>query len=268
MSGRAKPRNATGHRAAIPAGIAVGIAITLATFAAGGGGLLSHTVCSVGAPVANELFWTPFNLVNAPYLGSTYYQSSFDTWELYGPTHVRVQGWLLGGNLSTGYFETQNWSVFSQANQFSLGPGPNHPCTTSYKVGLAPSSFTVSYSGIPLQGPGNTSNTNEPTTFHGNGTNSSHFPAAVFANGFLESNSPSISTCGKPGQSLNYSSTSSDVSITVATAHGSTPVVFSVPPLENYTYYFPSNLGTWQVDNLQQNTALRGPGLAFSWTGC
>ena len=268
MSGREKPRNATGRRVAIPAGIAVGIVLTLATLAASGGGLLSHTVCSVGAPIANELFWTPFSLVNAPYLGSTYYQTSFDTWELFGPTHVTGQGWLRSGNLSTGYFETQNWSILSLANQSNLGPGVNHPCTSSFQVVLAHSSFTVSYQGIPLQGPGNTSNANEPTTFHGNGSISSHFPTAVFANGFLAPDASSISTCGKPGQTLSYSSTSFDVSIAVATAHGPVPVVFSIPSLENYTYYFPPDGGTWQIDSLEQNTGLRGPGLAFSWATC
>ena len=133
---------------------------------------------------------------------------------------------------------------------------------------LAHTSFTVIYSGFPLQGPGNTSNANEPTTFHGNGTISSHFPTAVFANGFLASNSLSISTCGKLGQSLNYSSTSFDVSISVDTAHGPIPVIFSIPSLENYTYFFPPNSGNWQVDNLQGNPGLHGPGLAFSWTAC
>jgi hypothetical protein len=240
----------------------------LVAFGASGGGVVSHTACSLGAQLANELFWTPFSLVNAPYLGSAYYQSSFDTWDLFGPTHVNASGWLQGGNLSTGYFETQNWTVNVRTNQTILGPGLNQPCRTLYQVALAHTSFSVSYAGIPLQGPGNTSNEKEPVSFHGNGSISSQFPSAIFYNGFGAVNAPSISTCGMPGQSLNFSSDSFDVSITVTTLHGPIPVTISIPSIENFTYYFPSNGGTWQVDNLQHNAVLRGPGLAFSWIAC
>ncbi len=255
-------------RAAISAGIAVGIVVSLAVFTSGGAGVFTHTTCAEGGFISDGTFWTPFSLANAPYGGFTTYNASFNTWELLGPTHVNLTGDLSVGNLSTGEFETQNWSVEAQANESTIGPGLNTACSAAYRVVLAHSSYTSTDFGIRLQGPGNTSNVNEPTSFLGPGGSSLTFPAATFANGFADANLPAITTCGSPGRFLNFSSTSFDVSISLQTSHGPSPFVFPIPSIENYTYHFPLNGGTWQVDNLQQNSGLRGPGLAFSWSPC
>lgn len=269
MSARATPRNAARVRVAITLGVVVGVALSLATFASAGSGVWTHTICVTGALEANQVFWTPWDLTNAPYLGRTIWGASFDNWGLFGPGHVVLSnGNLTNGNVSTGYFETQNWSVYEQSNRTELGPGVNGPCVSPYVVMLAHTLFDQGTDGVPLQGPGNTSNVNEPTSFYGFGNVSSHLPTATFANGFVVPNMPPVSTCGEPARSLNFSSTSFDVSITIQTSHGPVPVVFSISSLENYTYYFPANGGTWQVDDLQENTGLRGPGLAFSWTAC
>ena len=263
MSVDAGPRHVVRRRVAASIGVVIGILLPLAIFAASGVGVVDHTNCKLGTLEADENFWTPFSLVNAPYSGSASYVASFNLWELFGPTHVTANGILTNGNISTGYFETQNWSVYDALNQTVLGPGLNQPCSSRYTVELAHTTFDVSDQGVPLQGPGNTSNANEPTTFSPDGR-----PAATFVNGFVAANMPPISTCGKPSQTLTFNSTAFDVSITIQTSHGPVPVVFSILSLESFTYHFPANGGTWQIDDAQHNARLRGPGLAFSWTTC
>jgi len=45
-------------------------------------------------------------------------------------------------------------------------------------------------------------------------------------------------------------------------------MTLTISSVESYTYVFPANGGTWQVDDLQNNPGLTGPGLAFRWTAC
>jgi hypothetical protein len=244
-------------------GSAVGLVLVIAVAAQGGLSFLWHTSCIEQKFVGEDVFWTPWELVNAPYLGSTVWGGSFHTWGLFGSTHVVLtDGNLSGGNLSTGYFETQNWTVSTMVNQTVLGPGVDHRCSSAFAVNLAHTRFDVSIDGIPLQGPGNTSNSNEPKTFNDSGPQL----AATFANGFTQANAPSITTCGAPGKHLNVSSASFEVAIQMPSLHGPVPVTFSIASLENFTYYFPPGAGTWQVDNL---SAPGGPGggWAFSFVG-
>ncbi len=240
----------------------IGILVVGVVLTSGGLGFASHIVCSTDY-IVDQNFWTPFDLTNAPYGGYTHWGAVFDNWGLFGPAHVVLSdGNLSDGNLSTGYFETQNWSVYSQGNLTAWGPGVNTPCTSAYSVKLAHSTFDVSADGPPLQGPGNTSNVNEPTDYSPDGR-----PTAVFANGFMQSNMPAVSTCGKPTQTLNVTSQSFDVTAMFQTIHGPVSVTFPIQSLETFSYYFPANGGTWQVDNL---SAPGGPGggWAFSYSPC
>jgi hypothetical protein len=244
-------------------GALVGATVILAGFAASGLGIVSHTACETGNLQADQNFWTPFDLTNAPYGGHTTWGASFYDWEIDGYGHTALShGNLSKGNISTGYFETENWSVYALSNETVLGPGVNTPCTMTYRAVISPTTRTVVVDGPPLQGPGNTSNANEPTTFTPDG-----YPAATFSNGFVGANEPSITTCRGPGRILNLSSESFEISFTFETSKGPLPLVFSVWSLENYTYYFPANFGTWQVDNL---SAPGGPGggWAFSYSPC
>jgi hypothetical protein len=248
-------------------GVAVGIVTTLTVATMGGLALFSHTVCARGEVVDTVLFWTPFSLVNAPYLGSSNYSANFLVYELFGLTNVTLtKGHVGQGNVSVGgYFETENWTVFSQTNATDVGPGFNKPCSSPYGAVPSPTNFSTSASGYILQGPGNTSNVNEPTTFP---LASSKHPPAVFENGFVSANQPPISTCGAEGKEINFSSSSFDISLMVPGPGGPIITVATVSSQQNFTYYFPANGGTWLVDDLQQNSGLRGPGLAFTWQQC
>jgi hypothetical protein len=263
---RASGRGGTFRPASLAVGAAIGIALTLTVAAIGGLTFSSHIVCVQGGDVADVLFWTPWSLVNAPYLGSTNYTAHFWLYELFGPTNVTLKGGFPFDNISAGgYFETENWTVFSQANSSQLGPGSNSPCRSAYGAERSLTRFTVSTNGANLESVGNTSDMNEPTTFP-NAT--SQHPSAVFANGFVEANQAPVSTCGGPAKELNLTSSSFDISLTVPGPSGPITSLTSVASFENFTYHFPANGGTWQVDDLQENSGLRGPGLAFSWHAC
>jgi hypothetical protein len=246
-------------------GAAIGVAVFLTVASVGGVSLVSHTTCERRGTIGTTLFWTPYSLENAPYLGATYYSADFQLYELFGPTKVALRaGEVGGGNVSAGYFETENWTVFSQANASQLGPGFDRPCSSLFGAVQSPTNFTSSYGGLVLQGPGNSSNRNEPTTFPLPTTHA----VAAFADGFRLANQQSVSTCGTSWKELPFSSSSFDISLTVLSPKGALNVVASVASNENFSYYFPANSGTWLVDDLQLNPGLTGPGLAFEWQAC
>lgn len=246
-------------------GVMIGSSIAIAIIGAGGGvGLFSHVSCDLGKVAGSETIWTPYSLTNTPYLGRSYYDASFDLFETFGPTHVTLSGAQGKGNISTGYFETQKWTLQNQSNVTVVGPGPIHPCASRYSASPSAPVPDISVQGLPLQGPGNTTNAGEPTTFNDSGA----LPSATFANGFVTANLPPMATCGTSSKELNFSSTSFDISVAINGFAGSASTTLSISSVENYTYYFPGNAGTWLVDDLQLNIPLRGPGLAFSWEPC
>jgi hypothetical protein len=252
--------------AALLAGIAIGVVIVVVVASTSGISLLSYTVCGRGGTVGTTLFWTPYSLANAPYLGSSSYAAKFTIFVLDGISTVTLSdGQVANGNLSAGFFVTENWTLFWMTNDSKLGPGTNQPCTSAYGADQAPTNFTSSVDGFVLQGPGNTSNVNEPTTYS---QPPDKHALAVFGNGFVSANSQPISTCGASAKELNFSSSSFDVSLTVQGPKGSVTAVASVDSQQNFTYYFPANAGTWLVDDLQSNPGITGPGLAFEWQAC
>ncbi|MGA8303211.1 MAG: hypothetical protein WA691_09435 [Thermoplasmata archaeon] len=239
--------------------------ITLSLMTMGGLGLFAHAECMDRGSVGTALFWTPFDLANAPYLGSTTYSASFEVYEPFGLTRVTDNDNLSNGNLSAGYFQTENWTVFAQANITESGIGLDNPCAAPFGAAPSPTNFTSSFGGFVLQGPGNTSNVNETTSFP---LAPADHPPATFANGFVSANLPPVSTCGTSGRMLNFSSSSFDVSLTIPAPTGLLKTTVSVTSNQKFEYSFPANGGTWLVDDLQENSGLRGPGLAFSWEPC
>lgn len=248
---------------AVALACAVVVALLVSVPYAAGFGLIFHESCSTDRLVSNENIWTPFALVNAPYLGTTAWGATFSLIELLGPTKVVLSNGVLGkGNLSTGYFETQNWSVYSQSSTIVLGSGSNRPCTAPFDSALSKPSFDVSYDGFPLQGPGNTSNVNETTFFSPDGR-----PSMTFNNGYTMANTPAISTCERQSTEAVIRSSSFIVLNPLASSAAGSNVSVAIESFESFSYFFPADSGTWQIDNL---SARGGPGggWAFSYSPC
>jgi hypothetical protein len=247
------------------AGIVVACVVVTVVYAAGVSGILSHAECVTTRTVGQQPFWTPFSLVNTPYLGSTHFTAEFWTDAFGVNSTVRVgPGVLTDSNLSWGYFETQNWTVYAESNVTVFGPGVDSSCQTAYSAVPTPTAFNVGIDGVTLQGSGNISNAGEPTSFNDSGPQA----AAVFVNGFETANRPAVSTCGGPATELNFTSVSFHLLVTLPGTDGSVTTVASVSSLESFTYFFPADSGTWSIDDLQVNNGLSGPGLAFSWQSC
>ena len=255
-----------GPQSASTKSLVLGAVIGAMTYAgiigASGLGLVSHTSCNLGVDIGSETIWTPYSLTNAPYLGTSHYTANFSLFETFGFTKVTASGYLDSGNISTGYFETQKWTLYEQSNGTFLGPGTNHRCDSRYAAMASAPIPDLSAQGLPLQGPGNMSNINEPTSYNDSGP----LPSAEFLNGFYSANLPPVTTCGTPAKVLNVTSSSFEISITMSTIVGPVSTDVPIASWENFTYHFPANTGTWQVDNL---SAPGGPGggWAFNYTG-
>lgn len=249
-------------------GVAVGLTLTTVVSVAGGVELAAHTQCSLSGPVGQGIFWTPWALVNAPYNGSVTWTAQFELFEkgmglvlvnLSGPPHTSNE------SVATGYFETENWTVYFQTNVTRWGPGTNAPCGKRFVAEPSAPAYDVGVDGPVLQGPGNTSNVNEPTTFnYRNGP----YPSAVFANEFEAPNLPNITTCDGPSKTVNFSSAGFQVGLILASTHGPVSMTLTIVSAEHFVYLFPADGGTWEVDDLLDNPGLTGPGLAFAWSPC
>jgi hypothetical protein len=237
----------------------------LIAFVASGYGVSSHTDCTREGSLGSVIRWTPFGLVNSPYLGATHWHTGYWVLEAGLNISVAAQGNITNGTV-VGDFETANWTVYSQGNQTVPGPGLDHPCLSAAIAirSMEEASSVSGGTGLLLQGPGNTSDVNEPTTF-----NASSTPGSLeFSGGFVAANLPPISTCGTSAKELNWTSGPFAAGLTMQTRSGPVSLVVTIPAEGRYVYTFPAEAGTWLVDNTALNPGLPGPGLAFYWTHC
>ena len=264
MSGRSRLRSSTGSRVALPAGVAVGVLLTLAAFAANGGGVLSHTVCVSGDPLPSFKAWTPTVLANSPYGGKAWANATIPRGPfLTSPEAPNLYeiGQMNGSAAWAGF--GGEFNVTAQENQSRLGPGSNSPCSTPFDI--VPTFWGAIALGIALLGPGNTTDAFEPTTL-----GATIQPSTVelgISNGFHTANHNAISTCGLGAASGWANSSELTASIPISTEGSVTEESYAFPFSDAFHYWFPANFGTWQIDNL---SAPGGPGggWAFSYSPC
>lgn len=276
MSARGAPRNVTGPRVATSLGVVVGIAIAVATFASAGGGILAHVTCDTGPSLAHQTdAWIPAVLVNSPFGGNAS-GTGIMNWNFPGawngpppaPGHVFKLGWGTGAlnGTTSGAFFAVNISVFVPKNTTLIGPGENHPCNSAIELELqAPSTYGGSASSI--QTVSNFTNAGEAvnaTLFPG--LNGSVQSPAFFSNGFYDANRPSVTTCSAAGETLPLTTQGLGVTFHIEANNSTYQIAYELPFTEEFSYTFPADFGTWQVDNL---SAPGGPGggWAFNFLG-
>jgi hypothetical protein len=226
---------------------------------------LEHYACLKGAQIASEYNWTPDELVNSPYGGST--SASFRAGANGG-------GGPNGNGSTSANFVMQEWNVSAVDRVLVSGSGPDISCP-SFEATNAPNAPTSEQpggcSGCLIYGDGNLSDATEPTQFSFSGSSS-----VIIHNGFTARNSGNISTCGGPAKQIKVTSTNLTFDIPFPVPQGEEYVdesVYSAFGLTigsywvDYSYEFPANFGTWDVDNL---SAPGGPGggWAFSYSPC
>lgn len=251
-----------GKRWAVTSALAVSVLIVglfTPTLIGGWAPLLRWTCASTGEVMA-ETVQIPGLLLNSPYAGRAWGNVTYPLGFL--PDDLIGQGTKEsnGGAAWAGFLATV--TVDTVGNETAWGPGANVHCSQPFGVTLSP--IGNPSVGIPILGPGNLSDRDEPTVlFPGNSSGIS------FWNGFGLANSGNVTTCGDPALSLPLV-TSTYLTLWASFSFGgqSHSASFSVPVvMSQFHYWFPANFGTWQVDNL---SAPGGPGggWAFSYSPC
>lgn len=229
-----------------------------------GVGVLSHVTCQMITSVSSQTDrWVPAVLLNTPYGGWGYGQGIAD-WP--GPG-LQASGVTSRDGNSSAAFDEQNATLYSVRNSTRGGPGPDRPCSAAYVAEITYPQVEGSGAwSIYSPSPKSDANESSSVAMFGQSTNVS---ALVFiSNGFRYANAASISTCnGGPGTVRHLHVPSVTVSIPFNVSGRDIRTTVTIVEPENFTYDFPANFGTWDVDNL---SAAGGPGggWAFSYSPC
>jgi hypothetical protein len=277
---RAREKTRRGRRRAGIVGIVVIVVIiglvaptAFATWAP-----LLHWTCEATAVTNSGTFFLPLALVNSPYGGGGFVNSTYPSQAVgFPPSWAAYQ--MEGGGESNGsiwgafVWDTVAVSTLSNASVF--GPGTNNRCVAQFSIsfhivpaaqgggGYGGEIFNVPWG--PDFGTGAMSDIGEPLLF--NFSTSPGNSTSVFRQGFYGENEAPITTCNGPSQSI--SAVVNGVTTWVSFSwNGRSYTVPAVLPLtEDFHFVFPADFGTWEVDNL---SAPGGPGggWAFSYSPC
>ncbi len=232
-----------------------------------------HQACVASPEVFNETAWLPLAIQNSPYGGNSSVFSSVP-FGLYGtPPDVppSVHGSESNGTIGGGLWKV-NLSISPLASEYVWGPGTNAQCPGPFQVNIESVSPGHLYTGGfflwpwgPQFGPNSSSDAGEPLQFNMSLTQGDS--TVLFHNGFVTTNHATISTCGVSTKVVPVRSSFLDVWIPFESGGRAYSPVVTLPFAESFSYTFPANFGTWQIDNL---SAPGGPGggWAFSYSPC
>ena len=232
---------------------------------------MAHITCERESQLSERTTWMPVSLLNAPYggrasVGATYPQDMFGNPE--NPNYVG-QDDLLNGSIWGTFFKV-NLTIYSTVNMTVWGPGSSNRCsqlfqTVAISSGDSFEGTLFSWPGAPLFGPNSTSDINEPEML-----NFSAAPgdsSTIFWNGFHSANSPSVSTCGGGAETAFVRSNLLKTGVPFRWNGQQFTVTMTLPVVQDFTYRFPANFGTWQIDNLSASGG-PGGGWAFAYSPC
>jgi hypothetical protein len=257
----------------------VGIAVATAVFA--GTSIIpyyqGHFVCVEGRVVKSQLNWTPNLLVNSPFGG---YGNV--TYTLPPPGDRSGGGGSQFNGTSGSVIWPVYWNLSTEHRVLVDGVGTDARCPPlEVQVGKGPYASGLPFGGCggcPIPVVTNTTDIGEATHVSYNSTNGNPPTwTVIWNNSFTIDNQGQISTCG--GAAKWGSLTTHNLTFQVPFATGNGTFAFNetiytsyspIAPLGSYTasfsYWFPPNFGTWQIDNL---SAPGGPGngWAFNFVG-
>lgn len=183
------------------------------------------------------------------------------------------------GTVAVDFFQLE-WNLSPISRVLVSGPGPSPQCPT-YEVtgvpGVAPWQQSSGCGGCQQLGPGNESDAGVPTQFNMSLVGGSGLTSVIFHDAFVSANDGRVSTCGRGASEINVTSRNLDFQIPFQTANGRVLIdstAYGLGPTSgpgfvmNFTYSFPADFGTWQIDNLTMGPNASGSGLAFSYAPC
>lgn len=235
------------------------LAIALPSVLPLGFGILTHISCGTGSVVASAVLWTPRLLLNSPYLGSAWANSS---------------GWGVGpltNGSSVGVFSLEEWNLSPRQDRTVLGSGVDAPCAGGWAVNATARGGLVSYSlGHPLvasdaQEIGNFSMTDWLPFSADYGQN---FSSVYFQNGLPNLSDRTVSTCGGPSAQLGASSSGYPVTVPFEVGPAHVLVATTVLSPVAYSYGFPADAGVWPVFTGGSPGAGSLGGWAFGYAPC
>jgi hypothetical protein len=246
--------------ATLAACAAVGIILVLSTV--GGWAPLLHYTCSEETGSTETTYaWLPALIINSPHGGEAWGNATVPPGPLSpsGLGTVVEIGAANGSAVWAGFRAEIN--VSRVQNQTEWGPGQDTRCAEPVSVSVQYWGGVVL--GAPILGAGNVTDDREPTTL-GHWT----YPGDInltTANGYSADNAGNISTCGKGALSSFVETSRFELRIPLMCSLAHYSLLYPLPIHEALHHLFPSNLGTWQVDNLSA-PGDPGSGRAFSFS--
>lgn len=243
----------------------------------GSWGPLFHIDCASTEVAKTGTFWLPLGLVNSPYggLASDNATSPMNPSMGYNSSSI-YQG--VGGTVANGTvwggFVLEEMVVDRLTNTTQLGPGPNSHCSSEFAYRLQIFPPNIGYEvGSPIFdvpwgpefGTGQYSDAGEPLMF--NFTTSPGNSTSIFHQGFTQANSPPISTCSGPARIVAVRSFGLNTWVPFDWEGVQRLASLNLPIVQIFSYKFPENFGTWEVDNLSTPGG-PGGGWAFSYSPC
>ncbi len=243
------------------------VVLVLAAFLFPGSPLLSHVQCESEFIAVGLNVFATFGILNVPYGGNGTLRVAVPSWGIWSQYSSNSSYPVSGTTYLTEY------NVSSLRNTSVIGIGTSHTCGSQFEVHPVLSQRVEGgFAGAALSNA--TSDVNEstisyvgfsPAIYGVEGIN----PTTRYFNGFTTANMPNITTCGSSTSVVE--STTSDY-LTMRFAFNDSGTIRYVPydlriNVDTFTYTFPANFGTWEIDNL---SAPGGPGggWAFAYYPC
>jgi hypothetical protein len=273
--GRVPSRRRLAYILSICVGIVVAVGVVSATLVVPY--YHGHYTCVRGTLVKSQFNWTPDLLMNSPFGGK-----GVDSYSL-PPVGAQSGGGTQFNGTSSSVIWPSLWNLSTVQRVLVNGAGADAQCP-QYEVDEG-SAFSY-LSGLPFGGcagcpitvVNNTTDRGEASQVSYNSTNGGPRTwSVIWDNAFTVDNQGQISTCGAGARWANLTTHNFTFEVSFSTAKGTLDFNESIysaygvsPPPWNYTasfsYWFPANFGTWQLDNL---SAPGGPGggWAFNFVG-
>lgn len=263
--GNVRTRKGTRRKVVV---IALILALTFSALFIAWGPLMRYWTCESTIASTSNTIDNPLGILNVPYGGNASLQSEAVLTDhpgvLVSMNYTRGSASPVSGNLADS---TYNISVLRNVSQ--IGFDRDSYCAQEFAVTLDLRGSPEQDVGAPLASPPNvTTDFKEPQVSSIPMEQPGYKVTPHYDNGFDLRNMPNITTCN--GESRTFTVTSHFM--TLWFPYNVTGLVHLIPygltTVSNiFTYTFPANYGTWEIDNLSASGG-PGGGWAFQYYPC
>jgi len=235
----------------VGAGIGTGFVIGSIT-------LLPTGHCAPSMAIANLTIRTPALIVNSPYLGQA--SGDYTWWANTSSQTIRFTSGVGSSNGSVGYsLNLTNWTVWSTHSVGSGGPS----CAGAFLLTEVPTAYSIVFD--------SSNYTNDSASAQSFGGGTPPWPGGspenyVYFNDSFSQTTGTIQTCDRSAVIAHDNSGHIDLEIPFQYQGVQHTANLAYRSVMNFTYTFPSDGGSWAIDNLSASGG-PGGGWAFSYLG-